>query len=72
VVVLKSGWVATRDQVMLKVPILDAVARLRLPTGRHNARLEFLEPAVGVVASETAAIEALDGGFTFFNRRSFS
>jgi hypothetical protein len=56
----------------LTLPDRLAVARLHLPPGRHELRLEYLDPSGRVASSETATIEVLDGGFTFLNRRSFS
>jgi len=56
----------------LTLPDRLSVARLRLPPGRHELRLEYLDPAGSVVSSETETIEVVDGGFTFLNRRSFS
>jgi hypothetical protein len=33
--------------------------------------MEYLDPAGGVVSSETETIEVVDRGFTFLSRRSF-
>ncbi len=55
----------------LTLPDRLAVARLRLPPGRHELRLEYLDQAGSVVSSESETIEVVDGGFTFLNRRSF-
>jgi hypothetical protein len=55
----------------LTLPDRRSVARLRLPPGRHELRLEYLDPEGGVVSSESETIEVVDGGFTFLNRRSF-
>jgi hypothetical protein len=56
----------------LTLPDRLAVARLRLPPGRHELRLEYLDSAGSVVSSELETIDVVDGGFTFLSRRSFS
>ncbi|HOC43836.1 MAG TPA: hypothetical protein PKJ99_12545 [Thermoanaerobaculales bacterium] len=55
----------------LTLPDRLSVARLRLPAGRQELRIEYLDPAGNVVASETETIEVVAGGFVFLNRRSF-
>jgi hypothetical protein len=56
----------------LTLPDRMAVARLRLPPGRHDLRVEYLDPAGRVVTSETEPVDIVDGGWVFLNRRSFS
>ncbi len=56
----------------LTLPDRLAVARLRLPPGRHELRFEYLDAAGSVISSELETIDVVDGGFTFLNRRSFS
>ena len=56
----------------LTLPDRLAIARLRLPLGRHELRMEYLDSAGSVVSSETETIEVVDRGFTFLSRRSFS
>lgn len=56
----------------LTLPDRLSVARFRLPPGRHELRLEYLDSAGSIVSSETETIEVVDGGFTFLSRRSFS
>jgi hypothetical protein len=56
----------------LTLPDRLAVARLRLPAGRHEVRVEYLDPAGDVVVSETEVLDIVDGGWVFLNRRPFS
>jgi hypothetical protein len=56
----------------LTLPDRLAVARLRLPPGRHEVRVDYLDDRGGVVHSETEVVEVVDGGWVFINRRSFS
>jgi len=56
----------------LTLPDRLAVARLRLPPGRHELRFEYFDSAGSVVSSETETVEVADGSFTFLSRRSFS
>jgi hypothetical protein len=56
----------------LTLPDRLAVARLRLPPGRHELRVDYLGPDGSIVTSETETIDISDGGWVFLNRRSFS
>jgi hypothetical protein len=56
----------------LTLPDRLAVARLRLPPGRHEVRVDYLDDGGRVVHSETEVIEVAEGGWVFVNRRSFS
>jgi len=56
----------------LTLPDRISVARVRLPAGRHQLHLEYLDPAGATVSSEAVEVEVTDGGWTFLSRRSFS
>ena len=56
----------------LTLPNQLSVARLRLPPGRHEVRVEYLDRDGAVILAETEALEIVDGGWVFINRRSFS
>lgn len=56
----------------LTLPNQLAVARLRLPPGHHEVRVEYLDPNGTVVLTESETVEVVDGGWVFLNRRSFS
>jgi hypothetical protein len=56
----------------LTLPDRLAVARLRLPPGRHEIRVAYLDAAGRELHSETESVEIADGGWVFINRRSFS
>ncbi|MEX1312482.1 MAG: hypothetical protein AB1Z65_18830, partial [Candidatus Sulfomarinibacteraceae bacterium] len=56
----------------LTLPDRLAVARLRLPPGTHEIRVDYLDAAGREVHSETETVEITDGGWVFINRRSFS
>jgi hypothetical protein len=55
----------------LTLPDRLSVARLRLPPGRHELRVDYLDPAGRVVHSETETVEIADGDWIFLNRRPF-
>jgi hypothetical protein len=56
----------------LTLPDRLSVARLRLPPGRHELRVDYLDPTGRVVHSETETIDIADGEWVFLNRRPFS
>ena len=56
----------------LTLPDRLAVARLRLPPGRHEVEIGYLDASGRQVYSETETVEITDGGWVFINRRSFS
>jgi hypothetical protein len=56
----------------LTLPDRLGVARLRLPPGRHELRVDYLGPSGATVHRETETVEIADGGWIFINRRSFS
>ena len=56
----------------LTLPDRLAVARLRLPPGRHELRVDYLDGSGRPVHSETEVIEVVDGGWVFLNHRLFS
>ncbi len=56
----------------LTLPDRLAVARLRLPPGRHELRVDYLDGSGLTVHSETETVDVVDGGWVFLNRRSFS
>jgi hypothetical protein len=56
----------------LTLPDRLSVARLRLPAGRHELRIDYLDHGGLVVSSETVVVDVPAGGFVFLNRRSFS
>lgn len=55
----------------LTLPDRLAVARLRLPVGRHELRVEYLDPSGQVLLTETETVEVADGDWIFLNRRPF-
>lgn len=55
----------------LTLPDRLSVARLRLPAGRHELRVEYLDPAGRVLHHETETVEVADGDWVFLNRRPF-
>jgi len=55
----------------LTLPNRLAMARLRLPVGVHEIRIDYLDAAGRVVVSETETIDVTDNGWVFLNRRSF-
>jgi len=55
----------------LTLPDRLAVARLRLPPGRHELEMEYLDAEGGLVLSQTEEVEITDGGWLFLNRRLF-
>jgi hypothetical protein len=56
----------------LTLPDRLSVARLRLPAGRHDLRIDYLDQRALVVSSEMVTVDVPAGGFVFLNRRSFS
>jgi hypothetical protein len=56
----------------LTLPDRLSVARMHLPPGRHELRVEYLDPSGRVVHSETETVDIADGEWVFFNRRPFS
>ncbi len=56
----------------LTLPARLSVARLRLPVGRHELRVDYLGPSGSVVHSETEILDIADGDWVFLNRRPFS
>ena len=56
----------------LTLPDRLSVARLHLPPGRHELRVDYLDGSGVVVLSEIEIVEVVDGGWIFLNRRSFS
>ncbi len=55
----------------LTLPDRVDVARLRLPPGRHELRVDYLDPEGRVLVSEIETLEVVDGGWYFINRRPF-
>lgn len=55
----------------LTLPDRLAVARLRLPPGRHELRVDYLDAGGRVVLSEVEVVEVGAGGWLFLNRRPF-
>jgi hypothetical protein len=55
----------------LTLPDRLAVARLRLPPGRHALEVEYLDAEGRLVLSQTEEVEVVDGGWLFLNRRLF-
>jgi len=56
----------------LTLPDRLAVARLHLPAGVHELRVDYLDGSGRTVHSESETVEVVDGGWIFLNRRSFS
>ncbi len=56
----------------LTLPNQVEVARLRLPPGRHEVRVEYLDRNGNTVLAESETVEVVDGGWVFLNRRTFS
>lgn len=56
----------------LTLPNRMAVARLHLPAGSHELKVEYLDDAGRVVHSETETVEVADRGWVFLNRRAFT
>lgn len=55
----------------LTLPDTLRVARLRLPAGPHDLRIDYVDGAGRVVTTETVHLEVEAGGWTFLNRRPF-
>ena len=56
----------------LTLPDRLSVARLHLPAGRHDLRIDFVGPGGGIVSTETVPVDVSDGGWIFLHRRAFS
>ncbi|HSL17085.1 MAG TPA: hypothetical protein VLB51_04190 [Methylomirabilota bacterium] len=56
----------------LTLPDRLSVARLPLPPGRHELRIDYLDRAGNTVHAETETVDVTDGGWVFLNRRTFS
>jgi len=56
----------------LTLPDRLSIARLQLPPGRHQLRIDYLDPTGRTVHSETETVEIAEGSWVFINRRSFS
>ncbi len=55
----------------LTLPDRLSVARLRLPPGRHDLLVEYLDHSGQVLTSEVETVEIADGSWVFLNRRPF-
>jgi tetratricopeptide (TPR) repeat protein len=55
----------------LTLPDRLSVARLRLPAGRHELLVDYLDATGAVVVSQVEIVEVTDGGWLFLNRRLF-
>jgi tetratricopeptide (TPR) repeat protein len=56
----------------LTLPDRLSLARLHLPAGRHELRVDYLNASGQVIHSETEWVQIADGGWIFLNRRPFS
>jgi len=55
----------------LTLPDRLSVARLTLPAGRHELRVEYLDLSGRVLHHETETVDVADGDWFFLNRRAF-